>query len=71
MIYCSCFFFEIQPADFSADLVVFKTAVNDSLYEFNFNYPLLTKDSIRYEVYVKAVDLIGNSNNKVYFFTAK
>ena len=65
------FFFEIQPADFSANLVVFKTAVNDSLYEFNFNYPFPTKDSMRYEAYVKAVDLVGNSNNKVYFFTAK
>jgi len=65
------FFFEIQPANFSADLVVFKTAVNDSLYDFNFNYPMPTKDSMRYEAYIKAVDLVGNSNNKVYFFTVK
>ncbi len=65
------FFFEINPTNDPSDLVVYKTAVNDSLYEFSFNYLFPTKDSMRYEAYVKAVDLVGNSNNKVYFFTAK
>tara|TARA_Y100000385_G_scaffold63229_1_gene62209 strand:- start:2793 stop:3197 length:405 start_codon:yes stop_codon:yes gene_type:complete len=65
------FFFEIQPADFSSELFTYKTAVNDSVYIFNLSYPLPTKDSMRYEAYVKAIDVVGNSNNKVYFFTAK
>jgi hypothetical protein len=65
------FFFEIQPTDFSSELFTFKTAVNDSVYTFNLSYPLPTKDSMRYEAYVKGVDVVGNSNNKVYFFTAK
>ena len=65
------FFFEINPTNDPSDLVVYKTAVNDSVYEFSFNYLYPTKDSMRYEAYVKAVDLVGNSNNQVYFFTAK
>lgn len=65
------FFFEINPSNDPSDIVVYKTAVNDSIYEFSFNYLFPTKDSMRYEAYVKAVDLVGNSNNKVYFFTAK
>ena len=65
------FFFEIQPTDFSSELFTFKTAVNDSVYTFNLSYPLPTKDIMRYEAYVKGVDVVGNSNNKVYFFTAK
>ena len=65
------FLFEIQPADFSSELFTYKTAVNDSIYIFNLSYPLPTNDSTRYEAYVKAVDVVGNSNNEVYFFTTK
>lgn len=65
------FTFEIEPTDFSSERFTFNTAINDTFYHFNETYPLPTKDSMRYEVYVKAVDLVGNSENTLFFITVK
>jgi hypothetical protein len=47
--------------------------LNDSVssYTFTKDFTLPTADSMRYEVNVRAEDLVGNSLNEVYFFTAK
>ena len=65
------FFFEMQPDDLSADLISYKTAVNDSVYTFNNRIALPKAEPTRYEVYVRAIDAAGNSKNKVYFFSTK
>ena len=44
---------------------------DSSTYTFVKNFTLPTTDSMRYEVNIRAEDLVGNSLNEVYFFTAK
>lgn len=44
---------------------------SDTLYTYTKNFTLPTTDSMQYEVNISATDFVGNSQDKVYFFTAK
>ena len=59
------------PEDLSLTGFDEEVEISDSLYTYTKNFTLPTTDSMRYEVNVRAEDLVGNSLNEVYFFTAK
>jgi hypothetical protein len=59
------------PDDLSLTGFEEEVELSDSLYTYTKNFTLPTTDSMRYEVNVRAEDLVGNSLNEVYFFTAK
>ena len=61
----------IIPEDLSLTGFDEEVEISDSLYTYTKNFTLPTTDSMRYEVNVRAEDLVGNSRNEVYFFTAK
>jgi hypothetical protein len=59
------------PEDLSLTGFDEEVEISDSLYTYTKNFTLPTTDSMKYEVNVRAEDLVGNSLNEVYFFTAK
>lgn len=61
----------IIPEDLSLTGFDEEVEISDSLYTYTKNFTLPTTDSMKYEVNVRAEDLVGNSLNEVYFFTAK
>lgn len=67
------FEFDIQvyPANDTLPGLSFTKTLQDSTFTYEASYPIPTTDSVDYEVYIKVTDLVGNSDNLVYFITTK
>jgi len=66
------FRFELYPETPGFDSLRFEIDLADTTaFTYNANYAVPTTDSITYEVYVEATDLVGNTDNELYFITTK
>lgn len=64
--------FDMQPTDGSFTGINFRQTISgDSTYSYQSKFLIPTTDSTRYEVYIQATDLVGNTAKKLYFITTK
>jgi hypothetical protein len=64
--------FDLQPTNGSFSGINFKeTLSGDSTYTYQSEFIIPTTDSTRYEIYIQATDLVGNTAKELYFITTK